>query len=232
MQQINRKKLIVSADDFGKSKLANKNILELAEAGKLNRVSVMANGKFSQDELSRLLYSGVKLDVHLDTEEWLEDKEKIRESFIKRSIIFWNNHLFGILRRNKKEKIWENQLRHFIAITGENPDGINTHRYDHLFPRYFPRIISLAKKYKVSRIRFGKIIPAGQNGITSAILDRFQKRDKDLFLESGLISYDYCVSLDWIENPEKFFEDLPEGKIELVCHPEREEEINFVNKYL
>jgi predicted glycoside hydrolase/deacetylase ChbG (UPF0249 family) len=231
LQQINKKSIIVSADDFGKSELANRNILELAEGGKLGRVSVMADGKFSQDELKRLLSTHVKIDVHLDIKEWLEDKAQVQESFFKRSIIFWSNYLFGIFRRNEVEKKWGKQIMKFISVTGRNPDGINTHRYDHFFPSYFPKILRLAKKYKVSRIRFGQIVPAGKNKLTSSILGYFHERNEKYFRGSGLSTFSYCVSLDWIKDMERFIENLPNGEIELVCHPEREEERNLINKY-
>jgi len=226
-----KKNIIISADDFGKCKLANKNILELAEAGKLDRVSIMPNGKFSDDELKRLLTTNVKLDVHLDTEEQLENKEQIQEGFIKRSVVFWSNYLFGIFRKAEIEKKWDHQIKHFIKITGKNPDGLNTHRYDHFFPSYFPKILKLAKKYKVSMIRFGQIIPAGKNKLTSSILGYFHKRNEKSFRESGLSTFDYCVSLDWIKSMERFFENPAKGEIELVCHPEREAELFLLNKY-
>ena len=38
MEKTNKKNLILTADDFGKSGQANKNILRLTEAGKLDRV--------------------------------------------------------------------------------------------------------------------------------------------------------------------------------------------------
>ena len=57
--------VIFSADDFGQSALANKNILRLVRAGKIQRVSVMAEGKFTKEEVKELLHSKVKLDVHL-----------------------------------------------------------------------------------------------------------------------------------------------------------------------
>jgi predicted glycoside hydrolase/deacetylase ChbG (UPF0249 family) len=228
---INKKNIIVSADDFGKSELANKNILKLAELGKLDRVSIMVNGKFSEDELKKIVVADVKLDVHLDVEERLEDKEQIQEGFIKRSFIFWNNYLFGTLKKNSIEKKWDSQINKFIDIVGREPDGINTHRYDHFFPSYFPKALKLAKKYKISRIRFGQIIPVEKNGLTSAILKYFYRKNEEAFRKSGLSTFDYCVSLDWIENMENFLEKLPEGEIELVCHPEREGEKNIINKY-
>ena len=54
MEKINRKNLIISADDFGKSELANKNILSLAEAGKLDRISVMIEGDSMKKDVEKI----------------------------------------------------------------------------------------------------------------------------------------------------------------------------------
>ena len=75
------KKIIVSADDFGQSPSANKNILELLAQNKLQRVSVLINGKFSLEEIRLLINSQVKIDIHLDLSDLLRNHsipEKIR----------------------------------------------------------------------------------------------------------------------------------------------------------
>ncbi|OGI24985.1 MAG: hypothetical protein A3J76_04100 [Candidatus Moranbacteria bacterium RBG_13_45_13] len=226
-----RKKMIISADDFGKSELANRNTLKLAEEGKLNRVSVMTDGDFSHEELKRLVGTGVKLDIHLHLGNRLEDREKVMESFIKRSIIFLSNYLFGIFSQKRAEKEWENQITEFIKIAGRIPDGINAHRYDHFFPIYFPVAAKLAKKFQIERIRFGKIIQAGKNGLTSGILNFFWKRNRVKILNSDLKSFSFCVNLDWIENFSEFLKNPPPGETELVCHPERKEEFDIIKKY-
>lgn len=229
MLKINRKNLIISADDFGKSELANRNILKLVKAGKLDRVSVMADGNFNQKEVEDILNTGVKLDVHLHLYNRLEDMEKIKESFIKRVIIFLSNYLLGIFNKKKVEEEWGQQIREFTKITGKIPDGINAHRYDHLFPIYFPIALKLAKKNDIRRIRFGKILPASKNRLVSSILKYFWRRNKRRFADSGLESFDYLVNLDWIKDPERFFGNQTEERIELVVHPERDDEYNFVS---
>jgi len=232
MEKINRKNLIISADDFGKSEPANRNILRLAEVGKLDRVSVMAGGNFSGEELKNLLDTGVKLDVHLSLDNFLENRNEAKEGFAKRVLVFLGNYLFGVLGGKKKvEQEWESQIEGYIKLFGKKPDGLNSHRYDHFFPVYFPTALKLAKRYNIERIRFGKILPAGKNGLTSGVLKYFWKRNRKKFADSKLKAFDYCANLDWVENPEIFFWDFPEGEIELVVHPERREEMEIIDKY-
>ena len=232
LEKKRKKNLVISADDFGKSELANRNILRLAEVGKLDRVSVMADGNFSKGEIERLAVSSVKLDVHLSLDNFLENRNEVKEGFAKRVLVFLGNYLFGMLGGKKKvEQEWESQIEGYIKLFGKKPDGLNSHRYDHFFPIYFPTALKLAKRYNIERIRFGKILPAGKNGLTSGVLKYFWKRNRKKFADSKLKAFDYCANLDWVENPENFFWDFPEGEIELVVHPERREEMEIIDKY-
>jgi hypothetical protein len=46
------------------------------------------------------------------------------------------------------------------------------------------------------------------------------------FISSGLKTSQYLVSFEWIKNPEKFLENKKD--IELVCHPEIDEEFEEI----
>jgi predicted glycoside hydrolase/deacetylase ChbG (UPF0249 family) len=63
MSNETRKNLIISADDFGISRLADVNILRLAEEGKVDRVAVMMSPNLSDREVERLKNSNVKIDT-------------------------------------------------------------------------------------------------------------------------------------------------------------------------
>ena len=82
LYESHRQNLIINADDFGVSPLANKNILYLAMLGKIDRVGIMAHGKFSSEEIAQIIKSGVKLDIHLDIlHEFHNNRKKICEPF-------------------------------------------------------------------------------------------------------------------------------------------------------
>jgi hypothetical protein len=57
------------------------------------------------------------------------------------------------------------------------------------------------------------------------------KKDNKFFISSRLDSSDYLVSLDWIRGLKYFVNNLPEGKTEIVCHPEREKEFKIIKTY-
>src|SRR3989339_287063 len=95
MEKTNKKNLILTADDFGKSGQANKNILRLTEAGKLDRVSVMIEGDFSEEEIKNLLGSGVKLDIHFELIWQKRRRNLLEDNTLRQGIVFLVNYFWG-----------------------------------------------------------------------------------------------------------------------------------------
>jgi len=227
-----RKRLIVSADDFGKSELANKNILKLVKAGKLDRVSVMSNGNFKSEETEGLRISGTKLDIHLDLAEIPKREKKLRQGVLKRGIFFLLKHLGN--RDYTKKKIiarWSKQIEKFHELFSRYPDGVNSHQHVHLFRRYLLITVDLAHQYDISYFRFAKKGLLGSRTNVRRVVHFLWKNDKKFLGINHFDRPDYFVSLDWIRNFDEFLANLPEGKIELACHPERQEEMDLIDKY-
>ncbi|MCX6762784.1 MAG: ChbG/HpnK family deacetylase [Candidatus Moranbacteria bacterium] len=230
MFQEKRKNLIITADDFGKSELANRNILKLARLGKIDRVSVMSGGIFAPGEIEELTETGVNLDIHFELEWQKKRRGKIKDNTARQGIVFLANHF----RAGQGEKIredWKKQIEKFREIIGQNPDGINSHEYVHLFPSYFRIAAGLSRQFEIPFIRFGKKGFRGKRNLAHLVLNNLRRWDKKYFLGSKLNSSEYFASLDWIGNINEFLKNIPEGKIEIACHPEREEEFELIEKY-
>jgi predicted glycoside hydrolase/deacetylase ChbG (UPF0249 family) len=219
-----RAKIILSADDFGKTREGNAGILRLAQKGKLDRVAVMVNRPYlSAKDLAKIKACPVALDLHL---EFPFQKKKSR-SIIKRSFLFLYHHL-----TNQKSIAadWEKQIQKFISLFGKVPDGLNAHEHIHFFPPYFKVAIKLCEKYKIPYLRFGKVSIIKNHKVISHILWRLHKKNRLAFAASHLLSSDYLVSLDWLHRIEKFLKNLPDGQTEIVCHPRRERECALIEK--
>ena len=228
-----RKKLIISADDFGKSELANRNILRLAEAGKLDRVSVMSNGNFSPGETERILNSGVKLDIHLDLADVPQEERKLKQGVLGRGILFLLKHIGSLDYRKKRiRERWSGQIEKFKEIFDRYPDGVNSHQHVHLFGRYFSVSLELANRYKIPHFRFARKSLLGSKTNIRKIVYLVWKRDKKYFSGSGFSGPDYFVSLDWVKDFNEFLENIPAGETELACHPERKDEYDLINKHV
>lgn len=225
------KKFVISADDFGKSELANKNILALAETGKLDRVSVMVDGNYGEGQIDRIKRSGVSLDIHFELAWQKKRRGKIRDYTVRQGIIFLVNHFRSSGGKKIREE-WERQVEKFYEMFGHYPDGINSHEYVHLFPAYFKIALNLAGKFNIQYVRFAKKGLLGEKNMAKMILNNFRRWNKKNFFASKLESSDYFVSFDWMKNFNEYLKSFTEEKIEIACHPEREEEFNIINKHL
>jgi predicted glycoside hydrolase/deacetylase ChbG (UPF0249 family) len=218
-----RKKLIISADDFGISVEANANILYLAKNRKIDRVAVMLTAvEISAKNTVELKKLGLKLDIHLD----MPASGKGRGIF-RRSFMFLYHHLKN---GREMEKEWEGQIKKFQEIFGKNPDGLNSHQYVHFFPPYFKIAVKLCKKYDIHYLRFGTVGIIKKRKSVSQILSQLRQKNARFFRASDLQSSDYLASLDWFRNVDKFLNNLPDGKTELICHPERKEEYDLIKR--
>ena len=219
-----RGEVICSVDDFGKNQKTNRNILKLLEMGKVDRVSIMVKREVGENEIERLIASKAKLDIHLEIPQI---QKKDRKEIFGRSFSFLRNYLSkeGGLLEIRKE--WTKQIEKFQQLFGRLPDGLSSHEYVHFFPPYFKIICTLREKFNIPYLRFGekRILKVNTNP-TSLILSFLHFFNKK-HLKKGFSS-DYMVSSDWIYDDLIFFKNLPKGTIEVVYHPEREEEMERI----
>ncbi len=233
LDQETRKKIIISADDFGISKLANANIFRLIKTGKLDRIEVMISENLNADEIEELKNSHIKLDIHLHLVDYNSDywrgNRRLKESALKRIILFFWKYIAGKTSAEKVELQWAIQIEKFKEIFGRIPDGIGSHEYIHYFPPYLKVIIRLSEKYNIPFIRFGKKSFDCKNPIAK-VLNWLRKKGLTQIKKTNLKTSDFLVSFDWFDNL-KFVDNLPpETQTEIVFHPEREEELKFLEE--
>lgn len=220
--------IIISVDDFGISRKANENILKLVETGKIDRLAVMPHGFISQDDVARLLTSMIPLDLHADVRNDINPKRKLHDGALKRMLLFILKFIVGNNKPRHIEKRWDEQIHAFQKIFNKYPDGLNTHEHVHFFPPYFKVLLKLSKKYDIPYIRFGKESPHGGTSV-SIIIHILRKLNMKYFIQSGLTSSDLMLSFDWIKNIQELEKHEPNKKIEIIFHPERDEEMRFLD---
>ena len=226
-----RKKIIVSADDFGVSPLANSSIFELIRLDKIDRVGIMVHGKISLQEIEILARSGIKLDIHLDILHEFNENRSHRQSAIFRVLEFLSKFATGKISPKAVAADWEKQINLFHKIFGRYPDGLNSHEHVHFFPPFFKIALKLRNKYHIPYIRFGDSIFIRHSAPVAIILHTLRKINLKKCLDAGCISSNSLVSLDWIENVAEFLNNLPEGTVEIACHPELIKDFEKIEKY-
>ena len=229
--ETSRQRLFVNADDFGVSPRANRNILYLVSLGKIDRVGVMSLGQISAKEIDELSKSGVKIDIHLDILHKLDEQRSERSSAILRGFEFVGKIFTGKISPKKVEADWEKQIQKFQKLFGKNPDGINSHEHVHFFPPFFKVATKLAEKYSVPYLRFGDATTNHTSKPVAIILHVMRILDRRIFQNSTCVSSNSLISLDWIGDIEKFLQNLPEGSIEIACHPELADDFVKIKKY-
>lgn len=230
-QESHRQRITVTADDFGISPLANRNILFLISLNKINRVGIMVNGKISPNEIIELSHSGVKIDIHLDILHKFDNERAKRQSAILRVIEFLGKILIGKVSTKEVQTDWENQIEKFHTMFGKYPDGINSHEHIHFFPPLFKLALLLQEKYAIPYIRLGDSISLSHHTIVAYILHILRIINQKACGENGCISSNFLISLDWINNVDAFLNTLPEGTIEIACHPELTKDFTKIKEY-
>jgi len=239
MLQEKRQNIILTADDFGKSRRANENILKLVRVGKLDRVSVMIGGGISEKEAADLLAADVKLDIHFELVWQKRRRNLLKDHTLRQVAVFFANWLWGDwpvpehprsgARSVNRE--WKAQIEKFEKIFGRLPDGISSHEHVHYFPPYFKIALRLAGRHKIPFVRFGRKGFIGKRNSVRLILEAMRWPDKRKFLGSKISSSEYFASLDWTDGINEFLGNVPDGETEIACHPEREEEFELIEKY-
>ena len=224
---------IVSIDDFGIGPTANRRTLVLAREKKVDRVAVMAHGSVSHEEVQQLLASGVALDIHLDVDEAISSKRKIKESAFVQAVRFGFWFLLGKWSTRHVEKKWEKQLQKFFVLFGRYPDGLNTHRHVHFFPPFFRIMVCLAKKYNIPFVRLGRR-GYGCMCMTAIILNVLRLWNRRILRREPILeTSDRMASADWILPRD--VRECPaitkrEESVEIVFHPERDEEFECLKR--
>lgn len=226
-----RQRLTVTADDFGISSRANRNILYLISLGKINRVAVMVNGLITEKEISELAHSGVKIDIHLDILHELGAERKERGGAISRGFDFIGKIITGKISPKKVSIDWDSQIEKFRELFGKNPDGINSHEHVHLFPPFFKIALKLSEQYSIPFVRFGDSVFVRHHNMVSHIMHYLRKMNISAYNKHGCVSTGSLISLDWIDDIDNFLNNPPQGTTEIVCHPELATDFVKIKKY-
>lgn len=223
-----KKELIIIADDYG-IREASSPILRLVREGVVDRVAVLAHFVSMEDALA-LKETGVTLDIHLELIRFLGRGENEGDSSVKRLMNFIWHLVCGNLAPRLVKEEWRSQIELFREKFGRLPDGMNSHEHIHFFPPFFPVFLEVAREYGVEYIRFGSrgILGDVHFHVAKGILSFLHGLNRILWREELRLTSEYLVSVDWIDDMCHFLRHLPEGRTEVVAHPERPYEARFL----
>lgn len=210
------KKIIINADDFGQSKIDNQKTMDFVKNELVNSVSLMVNYPYFDEAVHfAQKYQAIDWGIHLE----------VGGNFP------WSLIILKIMsgKLNVKEIIteFEEQVQKAVRA-GLKVTHLDSHQHLHFLPIIFPRIIDLAQKYQIKRIRFAKNIwPPKPFTWKKWLMSNLLKRNLRS-MKQELQSTDFLMDLNWqrLDNIV-----LHSGTIEIITHPGKySEEIKLLHQ--
>jgi len=234
------KRLIVNADDYGRSPGVSRGILHAHRQGIVTSTTVMINQPGVEGQLAEALACPtLGVGLHLVFTAWrpVLPPERI-PALVDEQGLFLEQHTLWA----RAEAIPVDQLRaeltaqveRFLALAGHLPDHLDCHHFVHLYPPFFQVYADLAAGYHLPlRVPFPPETDFAQAVKTLPFLEGFPHD-----LVRGMIVTDSAlVRARRLAHPDHFIgtffgrralttahligllETLPEGVTELMCHP-------------
>jgi len=173
------KQLFVNADDFGLHGDINRAIASGVNKGRIQGISISANGAaFDGFLIKELNNGGAALGVHLTwaDETWLTGDGGLSRAMIMKHLAM-NPSGFAIKLRQEARA----QIERLLDI-GIRPDHVDSHQHIHVLPRLWSITRELAREYSIPRIRlpltssFGTIRRT-PGAMFLQLLSRFRQRE-------------------------------------------------------
>jgi len=222
--------IIVTADDYGKTRHATDSILKCFSYKGITSASAMVFMDDSERAAQQALQAGLEVGLHINFTMPFSRAEvsmKIRDQ---------HRRVASYLTRNKLTQITYNpwlggsfsflfnvQLEEFMRLYGKEPDFLNGHHHMHL----------------CANMLIGKILPKGTRARRAFTFDRGEKdlinriyrRLVDIVITRRCISTDGFFSILPLQNHERLrniFNRAIHSNIEIEVHPENADEIEFL----
>jgi predicted glycoside hydrolase/deacetylase ChbG (UPF0249 family) len=235
------KKLIVNADDFGRSPGVSRGILHAHQAGIVTSTTVMINLPGVEGQMTEALRCpGLGVGLHLVHTHWrpVLPPELIPDLVDDDGLMLGQHDLWARCQEvsvDQLEAEWTAQVERFVALAGRAPDHLDCHQFAHVYPPFFQVYADLAVRYQLPlrvpfppETDFSKVIPAlapflegfpgdivrGMIVTNSALLNSRGLDHPDLFICTFFGRE--RVTLDYLLH---VLETLPDGTSELMCHP-------------
>jgi len=236
------KKLIVTADDFGRSLAVNDAIEEAHERGVLSSASLMVGAKAASDAVARARrLPSLRVGLHLvlvngtpvSPPQTIPDLVDPKGQFSPRLFMAGVNFFFRPGVRRQLEKEVRAQFQAF-QNTGVLLDHLNCHNHMHLHPTIGRIILKVGREFGLKAVRYPyePVLPSwrasrkslGRKYLSSVFLWPWLARLKKQLEQAGVRSNHFVFGLNdsgnmTLELVLRFIQYLPSGVTEIYFHP-------------
>jgi hypothetical protein len=234
------KRLIVNADDYGRSPGVSRGILEAYRGGIVTSTTVMINQPSVRAQLDEALAcDGLGTGLHLVFSAWrpMLPPEAI-PTLVDGDGYFWGQHdLWARAEEISAKHLraeFSAQLALFTDWAGRLPDHLDCHHFVHLYPPFFQVYADLAAEHRLPlRVPFPPESDFRQAVATLPYLEEFpldlvrgMVATNSALLESRRLTYPdrfigtfFGTEALTLDNLLRLLRALPDGITELMCHP-------------
>lgn len=229
------RQLIVNADDYNTDGGRNRGILEAAARGIVTSTTVLANVPWPEGALHGLQdIFGSRIGVHLNLTKG-RPVCKITYSLAGQDGCFFSKHeawrraVAGRFDPREVESEFVAQIE-AVQSAGIEPDHVDSNNHLHVFPGIAEASARAAQRCGIRRIRLPRepllwsLRQTGRGFVKKMCISLLALRAGGVFRSAGLCFPDRCAGLQVpdMRNPRslaRFFDRLPDGTTELICHP-------------
>jgi predicted glycoside hydrolase/deacetylase ChbG (UPF0249 family) len=234
------KRLIVNADDYGRAPGVSRGILQAHRQGIVTSTTVMVNQPHAQGQLDEALACpALGIGLHLVFSAWrpVLPPETI-PGLVDESGFFFDQHTLWARAEEVSLKSLQAELTaqvgRFAAWTGRLPDHLDCHHFVYLYPPFFQVYANLAAQFHLPlRIPFPPQTDFRRAVQTLFFLEDFPHdlvrgmiaTNTNLLQARGLAYPDHFIATFFgrevltLEFLLHLLDTLPEGTVELMCHP-------------
>lgn len=235
-----KKRLIVNADDYGRSWGVSRGILQAHREGIVTSTTVMINQPNIKAQLAEALTClELGLGLHLVFSAWqpILPPETI-PGLVDENGVFLDQHTLWAQAEEiplaQLQAELAAQIERFTTLTGRLPDHLDCHHFVHLYSPFFQVYADLAAQFHLPlRVPFApetnferaiKTLPF-LKGFPHDLVRGMIVTNSNLVQSRRLVHPDHFIgtffgrqtlTLDYLLN---LLDTLPEGTSELMCHP-------------
>jgi len=219
------KRLIINADDYGRSPDISRGIREAHLYGVVTSTTCMMNIPTTAHDIAISMKETPRLGIGVHLVLTMGKPILPREAVPSLVDVSGNLYKYDpfitnlpYLQIDEVKAEWRAQIEAFINVAEKKPDHLDSHHHSSYFsPALFRGMLELAKEYDCP-IRFpftGEI--SGELEIThpyvSALIDEFDPRHPDVFVVDF---YDEQATHEMLM---QIINNVEEGSTEVMCHP-------------
>lgn len=234
------KKLIVNADDYGRTPEVSRGIIKAHQGGIVTSTTVMINQPGVKKQLAEaLICPDLGIGLHLVFSAWrpILPPETI-PGLVDQDGVFLDQHtLWAQAEEIPLDQLGAElvtQIERFTTLAGRLPDHLDCHHFVHLYPPFFQVYADLAARFQLPlRVPFPpetdfeaalKTLPFLE-GFPDDLVRGMIVTNSALLRAHELVHPDHFISTFFgqealtLDHLLHLLDTLPDGTSELMCHP-------------